>query len=311
MWLLKVWMWMALIALWPGAARASVGSCGAGDAPSGYTSAGCNSVCTENGSELTCQLQVICTNIGSQADIVTGYQSSTHDVSAWGGCLDGGQTKFCCVFDEGATNITTVTLRGTNSADEVLEFHYTDGSITENLEPWDSDDIDGYILGLSGNDQIHGSDYDGADYKDHVNGGGGADEILGHDGDDDLWGNSGDDHIQGGLGADKLWGGDGDDTLEGGYGDDALCDATGYDVCATDGEGIMNGGNGDDELWWEESEDPQVPCPGILLDLTNSTGGSQSVRDQCGDNSNFDSSELPLNCESYITVKPTRCDGAH
>lgn len=88
------------------------GQCTYLDAPAGYYQAACSSVCTETGSTVKCELDTLC----SPSDygygvIVTGYPGSGHDLQAWGDCGNG--VKYCCVFDEGATNISTVELNGT------------------------------------------------------------------------------------------------------------------------------------------------------------------------------------------------------
>src|SRR5687768_14425461 len=108
----------------PGRASAVVADCSAGDAPDAYdNTTTCQSVCTESGNELICALETLCpaTNPiynGSEAKAVTNFTAS-HDVSIWGSCLGGGP-KFCCVFDEGATNVSVIELQGTDDPDEVL-----------------------------------------------------------------------------------------------------------------------------------------------------------------------------------------------
>jgi hypothetical protein len=114
-----------------------------------------------------------------------------------------------------------------------------------------------------------------------------------------------DDALEGNAGNDTLWGGDGDDSMNGGSDDDKLCDASGYNTCATDGG---DGGNGDDKLWYNESENPGVPCPSILLDSSSTAGGGG---DYCGDNNDYTTGELPDFCENYLTVVPTLCVGAN
>jgi hypothetical protein len=294
------------------AAHATVGTCGANDAPVGSNNQPCRSVCTESGSELVCELETFCANGPAQATAVTTFGSSTHDVSIWGRCFDPlNPIDFCCVFDDDANTITRVELNGTPGADEALTFSYQlylpD---EENLQPWDDDDVTGVIRGNRGADHIYGSNFAQMGYEDILFGQDGNDRMYGLKGRDKLSGGDGADYIEGGANDDTLWGGDGNDELYGMLGNDALCDASGYNYCASDGGNFMDGGGNDDKLWYDESENPNVPCPGILLD-SSSTAGTQAVRDECGDYSNFDpATELPGNCEAYITTKPSQCEGA-
>jgi Ca2+-binding RTX toxin-like protein len=68
---------------------------------------------------------------------------------------------------------------------------------------------------LSGNDTVHGSDY-----NDLLNGYAGADTIYGYGGNDTLYGGAGNDTLYGGAGNDVLAGGLNTDTMVGGIGDD-------------------------------------------------------------------------------------------
>lgn len=305
---------VAAALLLPGLARATVGSCGSGDAPSSptnYTTASCSSACVESGSELVCDLQALCGSDGVNATLVTGFGSSNHDVSAWGNCLASSTTtRFCCVFDEGATAIDTVILNGTSGDDEILSFTFDLGGGNErNLQPWDSDPIDGFVHGRNGDDDLLGSNYAGTDLDENLIGGGGADSLVGNAGGDFLKGADGDDFIDAGAGNDTIWGGDGDDAMYRGDGSDKMCDASGYDECATDGGNYFDGGAGDDKIWYSESENPSVPCPGILMNGSSTAGAG--TNDQCGDYSNFTEYELPDLCEVYLTTKPTLCVGAN
>jgi Ca2+-binding RTX toxin-like protein len=71
------------------------------------------------------------------------------------------------------------------------------------------------ILGLDGNDVIHGTAG-----IDTINGGTGNDSLYGYAGNDNLSGGVGDDYLDGGAGNDTLAGNDGLDTLFGGAGND-------------------------------------------------------------------------------------------
>ena len=299
-------IWCGLLLAVP--VRASVGSCSTGDAPSSHHTEPCRSVCSESGNELVCELETLCVGQGAGATAVTGFGSSSHDVSIWGQCFDG--TEFCCVFDDTGDAVTTVELSGTDENDEALSFTHERGTGNErNLQPWDDDDLTCFIRGNAGSDYIYGSNYAGADYDESLYGQVGNDIVQGYAGKDFLSGGNGDDVLNGGGGNDTIWGGDGDDELTGGADDDKLCDASGYNECASVGGNYFNGADGDDKIWYEESEDPNVPCPGVTMDTTSTAGAGSS--DQCGDYSNWTISELPNNCESYITTRPALCEGAN
>ncbi len=284
----------------PSEARASVGDCTAGDAAASYVSAGCRSVCVETGDEVVCELETLCPdsgNTGSEAWAI--HRNANHDVVAWGSCLNA--TKFCCAFDEGATDVDSFELNGT---DDVDYLSFTTDSL--NLQPWDADPLKGYMRANEAGDQLQGSRYGATDYDDNLYGQDGGDVIYGYGGGDFLSGGDGGDELYGDDGNDTLWGGDGDDQLYGQDGVDRLCDASGYDVCATTGGNLMDGGNGEDKLWYNESENPNVPCPNILLDDT-STGGLGA--DECGDANDYGTTELPTSCTA-ITTEPAKCEGA-
>ncbi|MEQ1508483.1 MAG: hypothetical protein ABMB14_40000, partial [Myxococcota bacterium] len=100
----------------------------------------------------------------------------------------------------------------------------------------------------------------------------------------------------------------GDDAMAGGADNDKLCDASGYGTCATNEGNFMDGGAGDDKLWYNESENPNVPCPDIVLDQTSTAG---SGTDQCGDENDYVQGDLPGECDTYLTIEPTLCEGAY
>jgi len=292
-------------------AFATVGNCALGDAPLTFAvGQSCNSVCTESGSELVCDTISLCTNTGIEAFAVTGYGNSAHDVSIWGECgaVGSGGTKFCCVFDEAATAIDTVSLKGTNNGDEGLSFTYDLGGANErNLQPWDEDPIDAFIQARGGGDVIDGSNYGGLDYDEQLHGGGSGDVIHGHDGGEHIICGDGDDEAYGDGGNDTLWGGDDYDYLDGGGGADKICDATGFDYQSPGSYGAyMLGGTGDDKLWYTQGSTWTTP-----LLHPSSDAGAQSVTDACGDDNLLNwPSEYPAGCDNFtITVEPTQCVG--
>jgi Ca2+-binding RTX toxin-like protein len=278
-------------------------------------------VCTESASAVTCDLDTICTT-SANAFIVTSYGSSSHDLSAWGNC---GATQFCCVFDEGATNIDTVELSGVDrtAGNDDLLFTTGSGATERNLEPWDGDPLTGVMRGNQGSDSLTGSNYSSTDYDDFLygqigadvisgraggdvcEGGDGDDIISGGDGVDTLKGGKGDDDLYGEVGNDTIWGGDGNDFLDGGGNDDVLCDSTGFTVCATSGAGGNKfvGAQGNDKIWYNETEG--TGCGSVLLDPTSDAG---TGTDTCGDTDDFSTGQLPL-CENYSLVEPAKCEG--
>ena len=294
------------------------GQCTYLDAPAGYYQAAGSSVCTETGSTVKCELDTLC----SPSDygygvIVTGYPGSGHDLQAWGDCGNG--VKYCCVFDEGATNISPVELNGVDGSTTSDLLTFMDHSM---LRSWDGDPIQGIQRGNQGADTLIGSsEDDAATYTETLYGQQGGDWIYGHsggdtleggDGGDELFGDLGPDTLRGGKGHDLLfgeegndvlWGGDGNDDLDGGPHDDTLCDATGFTTCASLHGNYMTGGTGNDKLWYVELDG--VDCPELLLDPAST--GDLGV-DQCGDLDNFASTELPQSC-TPITEMPPACTG--
>ncbi|MDR1228592.1 MAG: hypothetical protein LBK55_06185 [Azoarcus sp.] len=110
---------------------------------------------------------------------------------------------------------------------------------------------DEIVLGLEGNDRIHGGAgndrLEGGDGNDTLHGDAGNDCLLGDQGNDTLYGDAGDDTLEGGEGNDILRGEAGDDFLLGGTGSDTLYGAAGNDTLQG-GEGIdrLEGGAGND-----------------------------------------------------------------
>ncbi len=98
--------------------------------------------------------------------------------------------------------------------------------------------------GGEGNDTLNGDDSDNIIY-----GLGGDDVISGGVGHDYLRGFEGDDRIEGGDDVDVIGGGDGNDTLAGGEDDDFIVGNDGDDVLRGDGgDDILESGNGNDSL---------------------------------------------------------------
>ena len=294
------------------------------DAPAPYNSEPCRGVCTQSGATVTCELDNFCASTWSEATLVTSYGTSTHDLSVWGDCgATPYTTRFCCVFDEGTTNVTTVTLDGVDQpTSQPMEGEYLSFiDAGERLEPWDGDPLVAIMRGNHGNDALFGSDYDGSDYSeslygqwatDWLSGDGGADTLdggaaedwlYGGEGPDMLIGGAGNDHLYGYDGNDTLWGGDGDDELYGGPHNDTLCDGTGWSAgtCSSPGDNYMDGEGDNDKLWFD---DIQSSGCGLASMDPSSTGGAGS--DECGDGSNF--TVLPTSCV-VTSVEPPKCVG--
>lgn len=286
----------------------TIASCGAGDAPSPYASATCQSVCTVSGSDVVCETETVCTSSGANAFVVTSYGTSSHDMVAFGNCTGAEEVTFCCTIDETGAGIDTVELSGTPYDDEILSFSWS-STLTANLKSWDTDHLEGYIRGNAGNDMIYGSNWAGGDYHDNLYGQNDNDLIYGQAGADLLVGGLGNDGCSGGAGNDTLKGGDGDDDLLGDGGDDALCDLTGWVHCASQGGNFMNGGDGDDKLWYNEGENPNQACPDVLLS-SQSTVGPSGDYDVCGDANDWSETELAPDCLDFIDEAPAQCEGS-
>ena len=96
-----------------------------------------------------------------------------------------------------------------STATRTISFTATDGQDVAVAQIRDiTFDVDGFILGTAGNDNISG--------------GFGDDTIFGADGNDILDGGVGDDTLDGGLGADRFIGGPGADAMNGGAGFDSV-----------------------------------------------------------------------------------------
>lgn len=101
----------------------------------------------------------------------------------------------------------------------VMDYHHMAGSTPTELLPWDKE----ALRALYGWDQeIAGTDIEGAAGADMLTGGDGSDKLEGFKGPDLLIGGDWDDELRGGKGHDTLVGGAGADTLYGGLGNDTF-----------------------------------------------------------------------------------------
>jgi len=85
---------------------------------------------------------------------------------------------------------------------------YTGNALISKVNTAEIGDVDGAIIGGSGNDTLNGTDD-----ADVIEGGAGADVLFGGAGDDRLIGGLGSDRLDGGTGSDLLTGGDSNDTF--------------------------------------------------------------------------------------------------
>ena len=103
----------------------------------------------------------------------------------------------------------------TNVDIDALGFEAVDLSDGANVITGRKDDVNYYLDGKGGNDNLTG-----AGGNDVLIGGAGSDTLTGNAGNDRLFGEDGNDQLDGGDGKDVLAGGKGSDTLKGGAGDD-------------------------------------------------------------------------------------------
>jgi len=294
------------------------------DAPGGFESLACNSVCafdTANDT-WTCDTNVVCgaMNNGADATAVHNFAGTGADYSAWGQCRSNG--SFCCAHTEqqAPDKVYHVELLGTPEWD-ILSFHHA--ATASNLRPARSHDLTGSIFGNENGieiigELITGSNYAGDDYRDFLYGEGGEDTINGMADGDWIEGGDHDDTISGGTGADVIYGGDGndtcagdagndklegddgDDSLSGGDDNDAVCDSTGILVCAVNGDNQLVGSLGTDVLWY----DTTATCPvAATLSMGSSAGGE--MNEECGDDATYPGGWG--GCDLPITTKPAVC----
>ena len=127
----------------------------------------------------------------------------------------------------------------------------------DNVNGGFGDDI---LRGNNGNDRVAGKAGDdiliGNNGHDNIIGGNGDDVLLGFDGVDSLSGNAGNDRILGHGSRDYLYGGPGADFLDGGDGNDVLRGHEGSDsLLGKIGNDIATGGDGDDFLIGDSGSD--------------------------------------------------------
>lgn len=213
-----------------------------------------------------------------ETDLCDGY-----DYCAFGAIKTGGgpgdEETFYCAWD--GDDIDEMSLTGTGYEDR-LYFHHSDNGEFDMEEHAGVADVTGHILGLGGDDFVHGSRHDSVDYFDVLRGSDGDDVIWGHDGADLIYAGGGDDIIWAGPGPDTvhLDAGnnhcsteDGNDTVYGGTGIDNVHLGAGIDYADGAGSGdflcggsendLIEGGANDDELWGGDgSSDSAVGGPG-------------------------------------------------
>lgn len=145
--------------------------------------------------------------------------------------------------------------------------------LTSGNDTYTSTTIDEAVIGLAGDDYIHGGNGDdliagGAD-NDTIEGGGGADTVLGGAGDDELNGRYGDDTVLGGAGDDSITGGIGADTLVGGQGNDTFL--------ADEDDVFVGGGRGFDTITVKDTDGDD------LVDVDFTDGGIRGIEAIVGD----------------------------
>jgi Ca2+-binding RTX toxin-like protein len=218
--------------------------------------------CTFDASEgtLVCDLELFsssCAVPGDPSIYAVNYQGSTH-VSIFGTCADAldpsEELTFCCVVQQDARNVVrSVSLFGTEHAEEIMAFHHADSG--SDLVPVFGA-MTASIQARGGNDNLVGSNADTAQYSETLYGGDGVDAVLGGDGDDVLHGGHGQDYLSGGPGKDTLHGDQGNDDLWGGPGNDTLWGGSHNDTLhGDDGEDVLYGQSGNDWLYGGDNRD--------------------------------------------------------
>lgn len=242
-------------------AAAQMTSCAAGDAPSPYGGDACGGNCVfTSGAVNTVKCGDGSTDATKKHSIAYAVKGHSGTKYSFYGTNAAG-TQWCCV-QSGTVN--KVELWGRSTAGDNLYFY--DSGTGKSLDR-SSGNMDGYIYGEGGADEIHGSRSIDGSYFDHLNGGGGNDEIWGWEGDDEIlcwvglagsdtynmdraYGGPGDDYIEGGTDNDELYGNEDDDTILGGSGDDSLWGGTGVDTIFGDfGVDHIYGNEGNDDLY--------------------------------------------------------------
>lgn len=165
----------------------------------------------------------------------------------------------------GLVAVGSVTFIDTDTGDETdddtsAEGTGLSGADSGNGQIMSGGELDNFLSGGSGPDQINGYDGDdsiaGAGGNDDLHGGKGNDQIAGNAGDDTLYGDGGDDVLMGGAQDDDLFGHNDHDTIYGGLGDDTLTGGAGDDVLyGGDGNDTLLGGLGDDILSGNDGAD--------------------------------------------------------
>jgi hypothetical protein len=139
------------------------------------------------------------------------------------------------------------------------------------------------ILGLGGNDEIHGR--------------GGDDVVIGGDGDDLLYGDEAEDKVIGGAGSDTIYGGHGHDLLLGGQGNDVMDGGRGSDwVAGGDCNDHIRGSQGADVLLGENGNDRIEPGQFELVDGGRGTDACRGLH--CEVRPDVDPCESDADCRS-------------
>lgn len=212
-----------------------------------------STACAASGGTISCDATAAGDNVG--ATVYAIYNSVNAEYEVFGTMGDSAGSALCYIIAE--TGITAVTLSG-GSWNDTLGFSYLDSGSTQ----WDlaahpsASSFVGTISGLSGDDDIEGSDDAVNTYSETLSGGSGIDEINGNLGADLIQGGAGDDELDGGGGNDTIHGDGGEDTIYGGDQDDTIYG--GPDDDTIDGEGDQDtiyGNAGDDLIYGSDSND--------------------------------------------------------
>jgi hypothetical protein len=273
------------------------------DAPGAFDIAACSSFCSYSGTTYmwVCDAKNFCGNLAtsfSTATVVSNYNGTGDDYSAWIECNNTGIKACCAHHEDPLYPVDTVELIGTDASDTL---NFTDP--LGHLAPARAHDLAGYIYAgddtCDPGDALNGSGHAGGDYVEHLYGEDGCDTIHGNAGGDWIDGGAGEDLCYGDDGADHITGGPDPDTMDGGNDNDTLCDdTTGITGAPLD---LMLGGadNSNDRLWyWHPS--------GVAFNLDPASDAGGGMSDECGDFNLYGPTPW-ANCNVDIGTKPTTC----
>ena len=173
----------------------------------------------------------------------------------------------------GGAGVDTVSYAGSNQGVVVYlgtgtgEGGHAEGDVIAEVENVVGSEYRDVLQGDGGANRLEGGaghDYLlGGDGDDELSGGADYDNLRSGAGDDRIWGGAGGDQLAGGAGNDALYGEAGNDSLYGGAGNDTLYGGAGNDTLDGDaGDDTLSGGAGDDRFYVRAGDDSLSGGPG-------------------------------------------------